>query len=124
NQIKSNDYADILFSVFLIGADWRVTFASYPDFHWSALIRGLELSWTLAVELSFYLIAPFVLNSFPRSLALLFASCLVRSVLVSQYGFDPRWTYMFSPGVIVFFMIGHFARIIYDSYLWRWERYN
>jgi peptidoglycan/LPS O-acetylase OafA/YrhL len=123
-QVSSRDIPDLLSGFFLFGADWRVEFTHYPNPDWLALPSGLAIAWTLAVELTFYAIAPFVLTSLVRSVALFTMSCLVRGVLVTRSGFDPILTYMFIPTTICCFLLGHLARLAHDHYLHSAKPYN
>jgi len=123
-QVSSGDITHLLSGFFLFGADWRVEFTHYPAPDWLALPSGLAIAWTLSVELTFYAVAPFVLTSLARSVALFTMSCLVRGLLVTLYGFDPILTYMFIPTTICCFLLGHLARLLYDHYLHSAELYN
>jgi peptidoglycan/LPS O-acetylase OafA/YrhL len=123
-QAHNGNVLDLFSGLFLFGADWRVEFAHYPALDWLALPSGLAIAWTLSVELTFYVMAPFVLHSLPRSAALFSLSCLVRGGLVTRYGFDPVLTYMFIPTTLCFFMLGHLARLAYDNYLHSVRFYN
>jgi peptidoglycan/LPS O-acetylase OafA/YrhL len=123
-QACNGDVTDLVSGLFLFGADWRVEFAHYPDLDWLALPSGLAIAWTLSIELTFYVIAPFVLHSLLRSAALFTMSCLVRGGLVTVYGFDPVLTYMFIPTTLCFFMLGHLTRLIHDHYLYSIKYYN
>lgn len=73
------------------------------------LYQGLLVpqAWTLGVELTFYLAAPFILYK-KRTLVLLgFASIVLRIILI-RIGlgkFDP-WTYRFFPTELIFFILG------------------
>jgi peptidoglycan/LPS O-acetylase OafA/YrhL len=64
-------------------------------------------AWTIGVEISFYLIAPFIVR---RKLIIIFPlillSLLLRYIL-SKYGleYDP-WSYRFFPSELVFFLLG------------------
>ena len=74
-----------------------------------ALWNGLLVpqAWTLGVELSFYLIAPFVLRRRKILLLLLAGSLVLRAVLlVNGVGrYDP-WTYRFFPTELALFLLG------------------
>jgi peptidoglycan/LPS O-acetylase OafA/YrhL len=100
---------DQLTGLFLIGMDWRLSFASYPKPHFEAAIPGLEQAWTLGAELTFYLVAPFLLRSWKIAAALLVASFGLRAAFVFENGSDlqPIWTYHFVGTTFGFFMAGH-----------------
>lgn len=73
-------------------------------------------AWTIGVELTFYLIAPFIIKrKFYVILILIFASLLLRYILY-QNGFnhDP-WTYRFFPTELVFFLLGNISYNIYKK---------
>jgi peptidoglycan/LPS O-acetylase OafA/YrhL len=100
---------DQLTGIFLIGMDWRLSFASYPKPHFAAAIPGLEQAWTLGAELTFYLVAPFLLRSWKIAAALLVASFGLRAAFVIENGTDLQqiWTYHFVGTTFGFFMAGH-----------------
>jgi peptidoglycan/LPS O-acetylase OafA/YrhL len=99
-------------NLFIVGMDWRIMFASYPDWHWDAAAPFFHQAWTLGAELTFYLAAPFILRSWKIALSLLVASAAVRGYLIETTVFDGRWTYLFLPSTFLFFLIGHFAQAI------------
>jgi peptidoglycan/LPS O-acetylase OafA/YrhL len=103
------DIWDKLTGIFLIGFDWRLSFASYPDPHFAAGIKGLEQAWTLGAELVFYLLAPFLMRSWKVAVFLLVASFGTRAYFVAAYGTDIQniWTYHFIGTTFGFFMLGH-----------------
>ena len=86
-------------------------------------LNGLLLvpqAWSLGVELTFYVIAPFVCRS-PRRLALLLAAGLMVRVGLGIWSpaRDP-WSYRFSPAEMTFFAfggLGYFAAIQLDKYV-------
>ena len=77
---------DQLTGIFLVGQDWRMAFASYPDVHYDAAIFGLRQSWTLAAELTFYIVAPLLMRSWKIGAALLVASFGLRAAFVVAWG--------------------------------------
>jgi len=99
-------------NLFVVGMDWRIMFASYPDWHWDASAPFFHQAWTLSAELTFYVVAPLLLRSWKTTLGVLLASAVVRGVLVTTTVFDGRWTYLFLPSTFLFFLIGHFAHEI------------
>jgi peptidoglycan/LPS O-acetylase OafA/YrhL len=100
---------DQLTSIFLVGVDWRVAFASYPATHFAAMLHPLPQTWTLGAELSFYLAAPFLMRWWKIGAALLIASFAMRAYFVASYGTDQQaiWTYHFIGTSFGFFMLGH-----------------
>jgi peptidoglycan/LPS O-acetylase OafA/YrhL len=111
---------DKLTGIFLLGIDWRLSFASYPQTHFSAMIPGLEQAWTLGAELSFYLVAPLLMRSWKIGAALLAASFGLRAVFAIALGgeFHQIWSYHFVGTTFGFFMLGHL--ICLAARRWRW----
>jgi peptidoglycan/LPS O-acetylase OafA/YrhL len=100
---------DKLTGIFLLGMDWRIAFASYPEAHFDAAIGGLHQAWTLGAELIFYLTAPLLMRSWKIGVALLAASFGLRAAFVIALGNDLHdvWTYHFAVTTFGFFMLGH-----------------
>jgi peptidoglycan/LPS O-acetylase OafA/YrhL len=63
----------------------------------------------LPVELAFYAIAPFVVKSIPKLIAIAIASLICRYVTYSVFGEVDPWTYRFLPSEMMFFMLGALA---------------
>lgn len=116
-------------NIFLFGQDWIMftgvrdgTFQFVSNFRisdvpvWQGLV--VPQAWTLGVELSFYLIAPFVLRK-PRLIIIL----LLFSVLVRVYlfyiglGLDDPWTYRFFPTELALFLFGALSHQWWKPYL-------
>lgn len=108
----------ILANLFIFGQDW-IMFAGVHNGTLSftgsfansdvPLYEGLLVpqAWTLGVELSFYLIAPFILRSF-RKVLMLFAASLALRVILMHTGIaqsDP-WSYRFFPLELGLFLAG------------------
>jgi peptidoglycan/LPS O-acetylase OafA/YrhL len=117
-QFLDASLPDKLTSVFLLGMDWRLPFASYPAFHEAAAIRGLNQAWTLGAELTFYLLAPLLIRSWKIGAVVLVASFGLRAFFVFRYGTDLQavWTYFFIGTSFGFFMLGHLA-CLFGRYL-------
>jgi peptidoglycan/LPS O-acetylase OafA/YrhL len=108
----------VLSNIFLFGQDWIMftgvrngTFQFLSNFWVSeiAFWQGLLVpqAWTLGVELSFYLIAPFVLRRRTLIYALLCASILLRVYIIKiGLGFSDPWSYRFFPTELAFFLLG------------------
>jgi peptidoglycan/LPS O-acetylase OafA/YrhL len=105
----TKEFWDRLTSIFLVGMDWRMAFASYPDAHREAAVPGLWQAWTLGAELTFYLAAPLLLRSWKMALALLLVSFATRFALVATQPSNYNWIYYFPGSTFGFFLLGHFA---------------
>lgn len=74
-------------------------------------------AWTLGVEFSFYLVAPFIVRRPARAIAaVLFASLALRLFLQFAFGWhgDP-WSYQFFPSELAVFLIGAIGYRVYGS---------
>jgi peptidoglycan/LPS O-acetylase OafA/YrhL len=104
-------------AIFLFGSDWLVPFAHYPDQYFGFFPTRTEIGWTLGAEMTFYLLAPWLLRADRLALAALVGSLAVRIVVffvVSPHApaFSTYiiWSYFFLPSTFMFFMLGHLAR--------------
>ncbi len=105
-------------NLFIFGQDWvmflgihngSLTFVA--DYHDSAIVlcRGLLVpqAWTLGVELTFYLVAPFILRDKRKIFSLLSASLLLRVIFLRNgVGWEDPWTYRFFPLELGLFLFG------------------
>lgn len=110
---------DRLTKIFIIGQDWRFAFADYPGVHLNAAFTLIEQSWTLAAELTFYLLAPWLMRSYRAVIAVMVASFVARAAFVFTIGdlqSHPTWNYFFIGTTIGFFMIGQLAGLAYHHY--------
>lgn len=107
---------DKLTGLLLFGVDWRVSSVAYPLPYGGAVVPGIEQAWTLGVELTFYLLAPWLLRSWRIALVLLLMSFALRSAVAWTVGFHAIWNYTAFPGALVFFLLGHFARVLGDAW--------
>jgi peptidoglycan/LPS O-acetylase OafA/YrhL len=76
------------------------------------LYRGLIVpqAWTIGVELSFYLVAPFVLRSRKLLVSVLLLSLGVRVFLMALgLGRHDPWSYRFFPAELMLFLLGSLA---------------
>lgn len=116
-------------SIFLFGSDWLASFTTYPNVNLGFFARGTEVGWTLGIELTFYLVAPWLLRSTRLALTALAASTAIRIAVFlilgptvfaggGEYYFGERipsyliWSYFSFPSTLMFFLLGHFARRI------------
>ncbi len=114
----SADLLLALSNIFLFGQDW-VMFAAVhggslefavdftdTDFR---LHTGLLVpqAWTLGLELSFYLVAPFILHRRGLVVCLLASSLALRGVLIAAgLGLKDPWSYRFFPTELALFLFG------------------
>ncbi|WP_338128526.1 acyltransferase [Achromobacter insuavis] len=122
-----------LSNLLILGQDWLMFFgidqgalAFTGSFARSdvPLYQGLLVpqAWTLGVEMSFYLIAPFVLHSPRRLLVLLAASLALRAALIaSGIGLSDPWTYRFFPTELALFLAGSLS---HQVLLPRWQAWS
>ena len=105
-------------NLLLFGQDWIMftgvrdgNFQLVANFQESEVMvyKGLLVpqAWTLGVELSFYLIAPFVLIRRKLLISLLLCSLLLRAYLIYiGLGTSDPWTYRFFPTELALFLLG------------------
>ncbi|ARP87743.1 acyltransferase family protein [Bordetella genomosp. 9] len=130
---NSGDLALVLANLFIFGQDWIMfagiksgvlTFTgSFADSD-VPLYKGLLVpqAWTLGVELSFYLIAPFILRSM-RAVAVLFLASLALRAVLMHMGLaqtDP-WTYRFFPLELALFLAGALSHRLLLPLWQRWS---
>jgi peptidoglycan/LPS O-acetylase OafA/YrhL len=119
--IKTHHAYDLLTGFFIYGSDWLLSFKTYPASYTNPMPHGLELGWTLASEMTFYLIAPFVLRSRVWPLVIFAGSVLLRMRLNIAFPPDSdanlwnNWCYYFFPSTVFFFMLGHLTRQVYKN---------
>ena len=107
-----------LTSFTLLGSDWLIVAGGADnEKSWLALLNPLHQAWTLGPELTFYLLAPWLLRSGSASLFALVASFATRLTFVHTIGQSDTWTYIFLPSTFMFFMLGHFARVASTHYV-------
>jgi peptidoglycan/LPS O-acetylase OafA/YrhL len=122
--IKAPNSADILLvvsNVVLFFQDWvmfsgveqnKLVFARNFSNSEVVLYQGLLVpqAWTLGVELTFYLLAPFILFRKKILIALLISSLILRVYLISiGLGTKDPWTYRFFPTELALFLLGALA---------------
>jgi peptidoglycan/LPS O-acetylase OafA/YrhL len=91
----------------------------WPDFHTAPQplypLLVIPQAWTLGLEFSFYLIAPFVVRRSVAAIMIVFTTSLgVRLCLQFWFGYqgDP-WSYRFFPSELAVFLIGALAYRVY-----------
>jgi peptidoglycan/LPS O-acetylase OafA/YrhL len=114
----SRPLVDIAGTVVLAGADWLMAFSAYPT-PGDILPGPVGVAWSLAVEISFYLLAPFALRNMSRALVLFVVSSALRAAVLwhATVG-SPEWlclAYYFSLTCLPFFLAGHLARKLWQA---------
>ena len=118
-----------LSNFFLFGQDW-ILFTGVKDgvFQFVSTVRDTDMyvwrgllvpqAWTLGVEISFYLVAPFLLKRRKLLLVVLAASLLTRLVLIlNGIGLQDPWTYRFFPTELALFLFGALSHQVWMPYL-------
>ena len=84
------------------------------------IYQGLisHVTWTISLEMCFYLIAPFVLRNYRMLLSILICSILLRVVLIYDgIGLTGGFTYRFFPLELALFLLGAFSHQFIKPYL-------
>jgi peptidoglycan/LPS O-acetylase OafA/YrhL len=118
----------LISQIFFVGMDATV-FLGFSDGSWSlatnfynphALAGGLIIppAWTLGVEFSFYLVAPFLVRRSANTIAIvLFASIALRLLLQFAFGrYNDPWSYRFFPSELAVFLAGALGYKVYRSF--------
>jgi peptidoglycan/LPS O-acetylase OafA/YrhL len=108
----SNSPIAITTRAILFGSDWYAAFGAYPAQGSLNFPTDLNQAWSLGAEVTFYAFAPLLVRSWQASLSVLLLSAACRAGLVHVFHFDVTWTYHFFPSTVMFFLLGHFARVI------------
>ncbi|MBV8697005.1 acyltransferase [Bradyrhizobium sp.] len=110
----------VLTNTFIFGQDFLAfirkdsTFSATPDLFYHLFIV-IRVAWTLAIELGFYLIAPFVVRR-ASVVASVMATSLVAQLLCYKFSsLDPGWYSRIFPFALAWFMAGALA---YHGYVW------
>lgn len=114
--------------VAILGQDWLFFLRLDPTGHLHFTRTGMDGAyraawlnqvggaWTLGLELSFYLLAPFLMRRRSRVLVGLVAASLCLRVFLSYgLGLGQPWNYRFFPQELAFFLIGSLAYRTYRS---------
>lgn len=126
----------IVSNILIIGQDW-ILFTAYNNevFHltsnftetdvpvWEGLL--VPQAWSLGVEISFYLLAPFILHNTRVIFTLLISSLLLRIYLFKiGLGMQDPWTYRFFPAELAFFLFGSLSHQILKPNYEKWNLVN
>jgi peptidoglycan/LPS O-acetylase OafA/YrhL len=109
--------ATLSFAAALFGTDWIVVFWTYPRGYLEVFPEALAVGWTLGAELTFYLVAPWVLRSPKTAIFLFLLSAMIRLGVAATLPIETHtvyilWSHFFFPATLMFFLLGHFANVI------------
>jgi peptidoglycan/LPS O-acetylase OafA/YrhL len=112
-DFRSADFLQRITNFGLLGADWLIfSYGPAVESAWDALPTPLHQAWTLSAELTFYIAAPWLLRSNRAALIALLLSAATRVAILVTAGHDSRWTYFFLPSTFMFFLLGHWSRVL------------
>ena len=87
---------------------------SYAEQH--PLIRYvlMPVSWSVSLEFSFYIIAPFILRKRTQWIHIMFAISLFSNIITNHFGLNTEnWRFRFFPSALIFFLTGYYAYRLY-----------
>lgn len=117
----------VIVNVTLVGQDWTMFMGLHQSLGTLYLTNNYHLNqpmitdfilipqaWTLGVEISFYLIAPFLVRMpMKKVLPILGATMLLRAIFhLNGITYDP-WSYRFFPLELMYFLLGYVSYQIY-----------
>jgi len=117
DHIQTSPIQEWLPGVLLFGSDLAVSFIRYPNSFMEEFPSFLTPAWSLGAEVTFYAVAPFLLLGRKRICAIvLLSSVVIRGIFVYRFGFHETWSLHFLPATLMFFLVGHFSRILYENF--------
>jgi peptidoglycan/LPS O-acetylase OafA/YrhL len=103
----------------LLGADAVQGFATYPALT-DVMPGELGIGWSLAPEVAFYALAPFILRRWWLSASLFVTSAALRYYLFDRFPCCEdqwrNWNMFFFPSSLVYFLAGDLARRLADRF--------
>lgn len=77
----------------------------------------IPVSWSVSSEFTFYFIAPFILRKKQKVVFLLFVISLLSNIVTNYYGLnDSNWRFRFFPSILLYFLTGYWAYLIYNKF--------
>ena len=87
---------------------------AYAECHPMARYALSPVSWSIASESLFYIIAPFILRHKKPYIIILFVISLFSNYIVNAMGLnDSNWRFRFFPSELLFFLTGYISYLIY-----------
>lgn len=91
--------------------------SSFAEEHPMLRYMLIPVSWSVSSELTFYLIAPFILRKKQKIVFVLFMISLLSNIVTNYYGLnDSNWRFRFFPSILLYFLTGYWAYLIYDKF--------
>lgn len=76
----------------------------------------VPVSWSVSTEISFYLIAPFILRKKYKLVFCIFIISIISNILTNHYGFNnSNWRCRFFPSTLTFFLTGYYTYLAYTK---------
>lgn len=121
----------IFSNIFIWGQDLALFLVISPEngsLNFSALSFGetypalrymlIPVAWSVSTEFTFYIIAPYVLRNKQKIVLVLFIISILSNIFTNYYGLNnSNWRFRFFPSVLLFFLTGYYAYLIYRKYL-------
>lgn len=96
-------------SIFLSASSFS---EEYPMLRYMAI----PVAWSVSSEFTFYLIAPFILRNRKKIVFILFLLSIISNIVTNSYGLnDSNWRFRFFPSILMYFLAGYYAYIIYKE---------
>ena len=81
----------------------------------------IPVAWSVSSEFTFYFIAPFILRKSPKVILLLFIMSILSNIITNYYGLnDSNWRFRFFPSILLYFLTGYYAYLIYSRYKYQY----
>lgn len=78
----------------------------------------IPVAWSVSTEFTFYIIAPFILRNKQKIVLFLFIISILSNIYTNYCGLNnSNWRFRFFPSVLLFFLTGYYAYLIYRKLL-------
>ena len=88
---------------------------SYAEQHPMIRYMLMPVSWSISLEFTFYIIAPYILRNKAKWVNALIIISLLSNVITNYCGLNSgNWRFRFFPSTLVFFLTGYYAYRLYS----------
>lgn len=95
--------------------DMMWTASTYAEQHPMIRYMLMPVSWSVSLEFTFYIIAPYILRNKTKWVHVLFIISLLSNVVTHYFNLnDANWRFRFFPSTLVFFLTGYYAYRLYS----------